>query len=253
MNASKTLLTKGGLTLGAVAILATAGAASASAATVPAAHHVYPLKAVTGLYDRPDSGGVGNWANDAMTRTITFTYIGRDSAGLYHYVAQLSDLGGFTTIPGAYTPNQGAPYTGDLISGQVSGSMSGKASFEFTSTNPIDNHNANLGVPRAEFGAAGNTEQTTSAWYEQAFPQGTVFGGLGIGNWGWNYKAAVTEYKYVKVEVMKNGKPVLNPKTHKPEYKTVKVSYVLNERWADTSAPKNDAGQLPAAGNILGQ
>jgi len=252
MNASKTLFTKGGLTLGAVAILATTGAASASAATVPAAHHVYPLKEVTNLYHRPDSGGNGNWATDAMTRTVIFKYIGRDSAGLYHYTAQLSDRGEFTTIPGAYTPNQGAPYTGDLISGQVNGSMSGKASFEFTSTNPIDNHKLNLGVPRAEFGAPGNPEQSTSAWYEQAFRQGTVFGGLGIGNWGWTYKTAVPEYKYVKVLVVdKHGKPVLKH-GHK-QYKTVKVTYFLHERWADTSAPKNDAGQLPAAGNILGQ
>lgn len=248
MNASKTLFTKGGLTLGAVAILATTGAASASAATVPAAHHVYPLKAVTNLYNRPDSGGVGNWANDALTRTVTFREIGA-SAGVYTYVATLGDRGEFTTISGAYTPNQGGIYAGDKISGQVSGSMSGSASFEFTATNPIDNHARNLGVPATLFGAVGST----SIWYELAFPAGTTFGGLGIGNWGWNYKTAVTEYKYVKVEVMKNGKPVLNPKTHKPEYKTVKVSYVLNERWADTSAVKNNAGQLPADGNILGQ
>jgi hypothetical protein len=130
--------------------------------------------------------------------------------------------------------------------------MSGRASFEFTSTNPIDNHKLNLGVPRAEFGAPGNSEQSTSAWYEQAFRQGTVFGGLGIGNWGWTYKTAVPEYKYVKVLVVdKHGKPVLKH-GHK-QYKTVKVTYFLHERWADTSAPKNDAGQLPAAGNILGQ
>ena len=156
MNASKTLFTKGGLTLGAVAILATAGAASASAATVPAAHHVYPLKAVTDLYNRPDSGGVGNWANDALTRTVTFREIGA-SAGVYTYVATLGDRGEFTTISGAYTPNQGGIYAGDKISGQVSGSMNGSTSFEFTATNPIDNHARNLGVPATLFGAVGST------------------------------------------------------------------------------------------------
>lgn len=247
MNARKPLLTKTLLTVVTAGVaVSTLGTVAASAATHPA---TYPLRSVSQLDYRPDSGGNGNWALDNITRTVTFREIGV-SAGVYTYVAQLSDRGEFTTDLGAYTPNQGGAYAGEVIHGQVTGPMSGSASFEFTASNPISSHARNLGVPAAAFGAYGST----STWYELAFPAGTTFGGLGIGNWGWTYKASVPEYKYVRVAVLdpKTHKQVINPKTHKPEFRTVKVSYVLNERWADTSAPANAAGQGPRAGNIIG-
>ena len=121
-----------------------------------------------------------------------------------NYLPRHCGIATFTTDLGAYTPNQGGAYAGEVIHGQVTGPMSGRASFEFTASKPISNHARNLGVPAAAFGAYGST----STWYELAFPAGTTFGGLGIGNWGWTYKASVPEYKYVRVAV-------LDPKTHK--------------------------------------
>lgn len=247
----KNLLIKGVVLLGTAGVLAAAGAGAASASTTsPVLPHTYPLVSVTHLYDRPDSGGNGDWAKDGMTRVVTYQFTGMTGA-LYDYDAQLRDFGSFDTILGAFTPNQGAPYTGDVIDGQVYGFLRGSADFSFTSSTPIDSSVRNLGVPGTEFGAPGNPAQTTSLWYEQAFTSPTVFGGTGIGNWGWHYVASVPEHKYVRVLVTKNGKPVYRH-GHR-QYRTVGVTYFLHERWADTSAVSNGDGQLPVAGNILGR
>jgi hypothetical protein len=61
------------------------------------------------------------WASDALTRTAKVVLRGAaplPDCGLangtcYAYTAGLSDHGDWTTIPGAFTPNQGAPCTGD--------------------------------------------------------------------------------------------------------------------------------------------
>lgn len=209
----------------------TAGLASASTQ-----HHVYHAitKAHTLLTNRPDSGGNGNWANDRMERTLTIIQTG---AGTFTATVQDKD-GSFTTISHAYTPNQGTPFTGDLISHRVTGRMAGEATYSFTADKAP---NAHL-VPRHENGAPVTAAQSTSFWFEQAFPVGTTFGGAGINNnWSWDYAAKVTVTKYHYVTVYRHGHKVhvLAP------YRVTKI-----QRWDDSAS--NNGGQVLAAGNITG-
>ena len=63
--------------------------------------------------------------------------------------------------------------------------MQGSADFTFTaSTLPSSSL-----VPRTENDHGLVPADSTSLWYELAFPAGTTFGGTGIGNWGWTYFA----------------------------------------------------------------
>ena len=133
----------------------------------------------------PDSGGAGTWAKDTLFRTLTLHLIG-GGPGHYLYAATVTDNGTFRTLNGAYTPNQGGSYLGDHIFNVTDGRVNGYATYLFTATDL-----AAIGdVPAAENGAPLNAAQTTSDWYMQAFPPGTLFGGLGIlNNWRWDYRA----------------------------------------------------------------
>lgn len=165
-------------------LLATAGIASAS----PAPHHV-TVRALTFITDRPDSGNAGDWADDSMTRAITITQTG-GSPGAYTFTAKLTDDGSFKAIKGAETPNQAAPYAGNVIKSAVTGSMNGHAGFTFTASR-LPRTTFNAGVPVTENDHGLDPSDSTSTWYELAFPAGTVFGGAGIGHWGWTYDALV--------------------------------------------------------------
>jgi hypothetical protein len=180
----------GSLVATAVAVPATAAGASVSTFPPPftpqiPAHSPSVFTSHTSLTNRPDSGGNGNWALDTMTRTLTITETGHNGPG-YAYTATVSDTGTFKTISGAYTPNQGPPSTGKRIQGTVQGSVAGTAQYSFTASK-LPASSPNLGVPNSENGAPGTPAETTSSWYEQAFPAGTTFGGTGIGNWSWTY------------------------------------------------------------------
>lgn len=211
--------------LAAAAALLSAGAAQAA----PLAHVSDALggnptfTARTQLTGRPDSGGGGTWAYDSAYRTLSITETGYDpETGDYTYTATVTDsAASFQAIAGALTPNQGVPYTGDTITGSPSGSFSGSASYSFTADS-LPANSGNLGVPLAESGAPQDQAETTSYWYEQAFPSGTVFGGSGIGDWGWWYTARIQTGPFTFV----------------------------TQTWADTSS--NGDGQLPADGNISG-
>jgi hypothetical protein len=214
----------GGGTAALAATAASAATASPAAAQL-VARHTY--QAVSYLANRPDSGGNGNWAYDNIHRTLTIRLLGSTGTGsstLYYYSATVKDNGSFKTIDGAYTPNQSGSYAGDTISGAVPGTLNGQASFAFTA-NALPSALFNLGLPTVINGAA----DSTSTWYELAFPADTTFGGPGIGSWGWHYNGPEV------VTLDSTGKHVLN---------------VSHERWADTSAD-ND-GQLAADGNIDG-
>ena len=163
-------------------LLATAGAASA-------APHQVTVRALTFIKDRPDSGNAGDWADDTMTRAITITQTG-GSPGAYTFTAKLADDGTFKAIKGAQVPNQAAPYAGDVIKSAVTGSMNGYADFSFTASR-LPRTTFNAGVPVTENDHGLDPADSTSTWYELAFPAGTVFGGAGIGNWGWTYDAIV--------------------------------------------------------------
>lgn len=163
----------------ALAIAGTALAVSAGPASASAARHVgrsIKVVASTRISGRPDSGGNGDWATDAMTRTISIRHTTGTS-----YVATLTDSRGtFVTGRGDFVPNQAAD-PGVKFTQRIGGTFSGTASFSFTASSTP---NAFL-VPRR---ATGSGPTDTSDWYKLAFPSGTVFGGTGIlNNWGWSY------------------------------------------------------------------
>ena len=213
------------LTAGA-ALLAAAGTASAT--PQPSVH------AVTHVTDRPDGGNGGTWADDSMTRAVTITLTG-GSPGAYTFTATLKDKGSFTAIKGAKTPNQGGSYAGDTIKSAVTGRMAGYADFSFTAS-ALPSTAPNAGVPAAENDHGATPADSTSTWYELAFPAGTHFGGAGIGAWSWTYKATVVTVTSQLV--------CLAPHFCWP----VPVVHVSHQQWVD--AWNNGDGNLPADGNI---
>jgi hypothetical protein len=151
-----------------------AGPASAS---VPARSATVIAK--TSITGRPDSGGNGNWATDAMTRTLTIRHLRGDS-----YTAILDDTSGtFVTGRGDFVPNQAAA-PGATFTQRITGTFAGSASFSFTASR---SPSGALVPPRA----TGSGPTDTSHWYKLAFPAGTTFGGTGILNdWGWSYQTS---------------------------------------------------------------
>lgn len=153
--------------------------------------HAFPfwsqLSARTELSQHPDSGGNGNWALDEIQRVFRLRLTGHPSANVYTFSASVTDDGWFQAIPNAFTPNQFGPNAGKHIRGFVFGWLNGHTTYTFTA-NHLPNSRFNLGIPFSENGAPVGDE-TTSLWYEQAFPVGTVFGGNGINNdWAWAYR-----------------------------------------------------------------
>ncbi len=181
------------------------------------------IRATAQVTDRPDGGNGGTWADDSFTRSITITRTG-GTPGAYTYTATLTDSRGtFRTIQGALTPNQGGSYAGDVIKSQVGGTMNGTADFTFTASS-LPSSRANAGVPAAENDHGNTPADSTSTWYELAFPAGTTFGGAGIGHWSWTYSAVVVTFTNW-----------LN---------------VSTQTWTD--AWNNGDGNLPGDGNITG-
>lgn len=180
-----------------------------------------PHRAFTTITDHPDSGNGGTWATDGpFRRTLTLTLTGTTGSGaseVWNYEARVSDWGEFRTIAGALTPNQGGAYAGDVITASVIGWMAGTAEYSFTASAPASKA-PNMGVPRAESGAPSADPETTSDWYEQAFPAGTTFGGPGIGAWSWHYTVYAWPWNV--------------------------------QTWTDSST--NGDGNLPGDGNITG-
>jgi hypothetical protein len=157
-------------------MVAFAGAASAAPAPPRS------VTAATFVTDRPDSGNGGYWADDSMLRVITITLTG-GTPGAYKFTAHLTDEGSFTTIKGALAPNQGGSYAGQAEKASVTGILNGSADFTFTaSTLPSSSL-----VPLFENDHGNVPSDSTSTWYQLAFHAGTVFGGPGIGKWGWTY------------------------------------------------------------------
>jgi hypothetical protein len=170
----------------------TAGAMAlpaASAAPRPLNHPA--VSALTVMVNRPDSGGNGNWANDDFLREAevgTQTVVAASNCGVSATTcyrisgARLTDaFGTFKTISGAFTPNQGAPFTGDHITGIVSGPMSGTGEFGtfFATALPTT-----TGVPAVNIGA----NHPSNTWPELFFPAGTTFTGLSESTFSYTYR-----------------------------------------------------------------
>jgi hypothetical protein len=156
--------------------------------------------AVTQVSQRLDSGGNGNWATDTFTRTLKVTGGGVVSSShcggnspCQAWSAQLLDganggsQGSFTTIRGAFTPNQGAPFTGDHIRHQTFGSFSGTGGFSVFYTASLASPSA-LRVPTAVSGnAIGSPVWPTLEW-----PTGTVFYSLNEDSFAYQYRTTVS-------------------------------------------------------------
>jgi hypothetical protein len=178
------------------------------------------VTAQTQLSNRGDGGGNGDWATDAMTRTLVITQT-RQVGNVRTFSATITDNGHFVTIPHAFTPNQGGADAGLRIAEVLPGTFTGKASYTFTAN---ASPRASL-VPRAESGTPASGPRTTSLWYEQAFPAGTTFGGTGLTTWAWNYTAVAVTAEHGAFEI-------------------------CSQNWSD--AIGNNGGQVPSAGNITG-
>jgi hypothetical protein len=182
--------------LTAAAVVASAAVAlavpAASAATTPLPAPVtattppsVTVTATTRLTNRPDGGDAADWATDTIRRHLVVTETGPDAnpALGFDFTATVTDAGRFATIPGALTPDQMGSYAGDTITGHVSGPLQGSDHFTFAATElPQEGL-----VPSHEDGAPVTLPQTTSFWYEQAFPAGTTFANSTEGPWGWTY------------------------------------------------------------------
>ena len=220
----------GGASVAALAVV-TLGTVAANAATL---HGSAPVTATTKIINRPDSGGAGNWAYDTMTRTATWTYLGKagPAATPYQYQVTLRDAGTFKDIPGAYTPNQGGRYAGTILKpAQVSGTITGTATagvFDASAKVNSPRTFANLGVPIRLSGATQNGRYPTGTWAEDAFPAGTVFAGVSLLDWGWDYAV-----------------PAVTVTVHGVRH-TVKA-----QDWSDTAG--NGGGQLRGDGQITGR
>jgi hypothetical protein len=219
------------LAVAAAALAVTAGTASAT--PQPSVH------AVTHITDRPD-GGNGSpdpyWADDTMTRSITITLTG-GAPGAYTFTAKLKDKGTFTTIKGKQTPNQSGPYAGETVKSKVTGKMTGYVDYSFTAS-ALPSSAPNAGIPVTENDHGNVPSDSTTTWYELAFPSGTHFGGTGEGAWSWTYKATVTTVTSQQV--------CLAPHFCWP----VPVVHVSHQQWVD--AYNNGDGDLPADGNVTG-
>lgn len=159
------------------------------------------LIARTSVTDRPD-GGNGTpdpyWADDTFTRTLTITRTG-GSQGDYSYTAVVSDTGTFRTIKGELTPNQGGSYVGKRITKAVAGQMEGYEDFTFTASS-LPSSSPNLGVVTSENDYGSIPADSTSTWYELAFPSTDTFGGGDTG-WSWSYTAGHQHW----VDALSNG------------------------------------------------
>src|ERR1019366_9179442 len=102
------------------------------------------------------------------------------------YTAALKENGTFTTIPGAYTPNQFGSDAGlTLPARPVNGQMNGYGDFTtFYATATPDARR----VP----GAVSGNANSSSLWPELFFPAGTTtLTGANEATWGYNYDARV--------------------------------------------------------------
>lgn len=188
-------------TLVAAAALATATAGGAAAAAAPVTWAATPpvgtvvVHAATHITGDKDGGGNGYWAVDAITRTLTVTVAdstvtgpcaslaGFSSADVC-YTARLADAGTFTTITGAYQPNQGhaAPgQTGGKLAAVVSGTLTG--SFGFTLFAPAGDAPSDGNVPATWDASA--AAPGTSSWPRVAF--GTAPAVTAGSDWTWTY------------------------------------------------------------------
>jgi hypothetical protein len=236
----KTIVTRWLPVFAASAALSFAVAGAASAGTSFPHPHSQNVTATTHLTGRPDSGGNGNWATDDFTRHATIIPDGTapladcspTATTCYAYTASLKDDGTFTTINGAFTPNQGGADVGDLITAKVTGRMSGYGDFTtfYATTTP----SAHL-VPQHVSGS----DDPSYLWPDLFFPSTATVTGVNEATWGYNYS--------VTIKTVTRSCTVVRHRHHCTSH----TSY-QTERWADNYTVSNEDGQGATAGNITG-
>jgi len=140
-------------------------------------HTIYASSSLT---NRPDSGGGGDtWALDTMTRQSSVTRLSDGS-----YEASIVDDGGFVTVFGNLTPNQGLD-SGKTLGDDSLGQIAGHWGFIFT---------ASTAPAASRMPAKVNGVGTVSSgnWYKLFFAASTTFGGAGAVSsgpldWSWSY------------------------------------------------------------------
>lgn len=223
-----------GLSVAAGAV-ALAGVSSASASTNFRRGIVMgDAHALTRIVADPDSGGNGNWAYDNFLRSSRVFYQG--SAPLadcvagatvcYAFTATIQDQGVSVLIPGAFAPNQGAPFTGQLIRHRGLATMRGYG--DFTTFYADAMPSAHL-VPHFISGSP-----DSSAFPGRFFPAGAV-SGLNEATWSYGYLLPVRAHVLVWSRWL---------------HRWVRVTVTRYQHWTD--AYNNDGGQVPAAGQITG-
>ena len=152
-------------------------AVSAGRERVTVPHTIYASSSLT---NRPDSGGGGDsWALDTMVRQSSVTLL--NDGG---YEGSIVDDGGFVTVFGNLTPNQGL-HPGKKLGDDSLGHISGHWGFTFT---------ANTAAAASHMPKTVNGVGTTSSsnWYKLFFAASTTFGGAGPVSsgpldWSWSY------------------------------------------------------------------
>lgn len=139
-------------------------------------HTIYAKSSLT---NRPDSGDGGDtWALDTLTRQSSVTRLNDGS-----YEASIVDNGGFVTVFGNLTPNQGRD-PGKTLGDDSLGQFAGQWGFTFSaSTAPAASR-----MP-AKVNGVGTV--STGNWYKLFFAPGTTSGGAAISSgpldWSWSY------------------------------------------------------------------
>jgi hypothetical protein len=146
-------------------------------------HYTLPHTIYAGslLTNRPDSGGGGNtWALDTMVRRSSVTRLSDGS-----FQASIVDDGGFVTVFGNLTPNQGLD-PGETLGDDSTGAIEGHWGFTFTTA--AKPSASNMPGRVNGLGTVGS-----GSWYKLFFPAGTNdFGGSGAVSsgpldWSWSY------------------------------------------------------------------
>lgn len=192
----------------AAAAALTAGhpAQASTGVTGPCAPAIGSHSASTTLTNRPDLGGANNpWATDGkvtpatptakLTRTLLITLVSH-TGGTWTWDGTVCDGGTFATNPGQLAPNQGPGHTGETESSpSQAGTVNGLVTYQFSTDQPL-NTGPNLGVLTSEDGApAPGSDETTSLWYQQAFPVLTDFTGPGLVTFDYDYATGLFTVK----------------------------------------------------------
>jgi hypothetical protein len=170
----------------AMAVGLLAGTASAATAFPPPPP--FTSATATTTVSTLAGGNGGFWAVVTVTRTATVSggipvpafRCGPGAFTCFRYRATLGDHGVFTSLFGAFTPNQSRH--GRHIHGIVRGRVNGSATF---ATFYASRHPSALNVPVSVSGPGG----APGLWPVRFFTPGTRFGGVHMSPWTFTYTA----------------------------------------------------------------